>query len=181
MATGLSPAVETRWFRESGGMPPFTFAPLSDRYLSFAEREKIATLHAQGCGVRAIARFHLDLPDVHQPLEQSLLVSDVVNLDQLDAVGDAGQHAAPMVEHVGRQLVVNAEPLAREPHGCRDPQRHDHEQQNHRAKTATDAVEKRESRDPHFTPAPRTHGQSNDGLMNEPLVLRASFQKESGA
>ena len=56
MATGLSPAVETRWFRESGGMPPFTFAPLSDRYLSFAEREKIATPHAQGCGVRAIAR-----------------------------------------------------------------------------------------------------------------------------
>jgi hypothetical protein len=57
----------------------------------------------------------------------------------------------------------------------------DHEQQNHRAKTTTDAIEKREPSDPHFTPASLTHGQSNDGLMNEPRVLRASFQKESGA
>jgi len=37
-------------------MPPFTFAPLSGRYLSFAEREEIAILHAQHCGVREIAR-----------------------------------------------------------------------------------------------------------------------------
>jgi hypothetical protein len=57
----------------------------------------------------------------------------------------------------------------------------DHEQQNHRAETATDAVEKREPRGLHFTAASLTHGQSNDGLMNEPWVLRASFQKESGA
>lgn len=51
---GVSPAVGTRWFRESGGMAP-SFGPLSRRYLSFAEREEIALLRARGCGVRAIA------------------------------------------------------------------------------------------------------------------------------
>ncbi|MEE9533475.1 MAG: IS30 family transposase [Acidimicrobiia bacterium] len=56
VAAGLSPAVGTRWFRQSGGMPPFTFAPLSGRYLSFVEREEIAILHAQDYGIRTIAR-----------------------------------------------------------------------------------------------------------------------------
>ena len=37
-------------------MPPFTLVPLSGRYLSFAEREEVAILHAQECGVREIAR-----------------------------------------------------------------------------------------------------------------------------
>jgi IS30 family transposase len=37
-------------------MSPFTFTPLSGRYLSFVEREEIALLKAQGCGVREIAR-----------------------------------------------------------------------------------------------------------------------------
>jgi IS30 family transposase len=53
---GLSPAVGTRWFRQAGGMPPVTQAPVSGRYLSFAEREEIAILRARGCGVREIAR-----------------------------------------------------------------------------------------------------------------------------
>jgi transposase, IS30 family len=37
-------------------MPSTSLAPLSDRYLSFAEREEIAILRAQGVGVRQIAR-----------------------------------------------------------------------------------------------------------------------------
>ena len=37
-------------------MPSLTQAPLSGRYLSFAEREEIAVLRAQGQGVREIAR-----------------------------------------------------------------------------------------------------------------------------
>jgi len=37
-------------------MPPISLAPLSGRYLSFAEREEIAIQHARGCGVREIAR-----------------------------------------------------------------------------------------------------------------------------
>jgi IS30 family transposase len=53
---GVSQPVGTRWFREAGGVPPITQAPLSGRFLSFAEREEIAILHARGCGVREIAR-----------------------------------------------------------------------------------------------------------------------------
>jgi IS30 family transposase len=53
---GVASAVGTRWFREAGGMPPLTLAPVSGRYLSFAEREEIAILHAQQLGVREVAR-----------------------------------------------------------------------------------------------------------------------------
>src|SRR5687767_5318578 len=55
-AVGVSPAVGGRWFRNSGGMPSVTMAPLSGRYLSFAEREEIALLRARGNGVREVAR-----------------------------------------------------------------------------------------------------------------------------
>jgi IS30 family transposase len=59
-SAGVSQPVGTRWFREAGGMPPSTLAPsakpLSGRYLSFAEREEIALLRAQGRRVREIAR-----------------------------------------------------------------------------------------------------------------------------
>jgi IS30 family transposase len=37
-------------------MPPISLAPVSGRYLSFSEREEIAIWHAQGLGVREIAR-----------------------------------------------------------------------------------------------------------------------------
>jgi IS30 family transposase len=37
-------------------MDPLAAAPLSGRYLSFAEREEIVVLHARACGVREIAR-----------------------------------------------------------------------------------------------------------------------------
>jgi IS30 family transposase len=53
---GVSPAVGARWFRQGGGMPSTSLAPLSGRYLSFTEREEITVLTAQGCGVREIAR-----------------------------------------------------------------------------------------------------------------------------
>jgi IS30 family transposase len=53
---GVSAVVGVRWFREGGGMPSVTQAPLSGRYLSFAEREEIAILRAGGCGVREIGR-----------------------------------------------------------------------------------------------------------------------------
>ncbi len=60
MEVGISQPVGTRWFREAGGMPPSTFArssrPLSGRYLTFAEREEVALLRAQGAGVREVAR-----------------------------------------------------------------------------------------------------------------------------
>ena len=54
---GVSPPVGQRWFHNAGGMPPFDLKfQLSGRYLSFAEREEIALLRAQGKGVRVIAR-----------------------------------------------------------------------------------------------------------------------------
>jgi IS30 family transposase len=56
VAAGVSPAVGSRWFREGGGMPTPSRAPLSGRYLSFAEREEIAILRAQDVGVRETAR-----------------------------------------------------------------------------------------------------------------------------
>ena len=52
---GVSAPVGARWFREGGGMPSVTLAPLSARYLSFAEREEVAILRACGSGVREIA------------------------------------------------------------------------------------------------------------------------------
>ncbi len=55
-AVGLSSAVGTRWFREAGGMRTVGRNPLSGRFLSFAEREEISILNAQGEGVREIAR-----------------------------------------------------------------------------------------------------------------------------
>ena len=60
IGVGVSEAVGSRWFREAGGMPPSTLGrsskPPSERYLSFAEREEVALLRAQGCGVREVAR-----------------------------------------------------------------------------------------------------------------------------
>ena len=57
---GVSQAVGTRWFRKAGGMPPAMFGlsakPLSGRYLSFAEREEIALLRAQGYTMQEVAR-----------------------------------------------------------------------------------------------------------------------------
>ena len=55
-AVGVSQAVGARWFRRRGGMPLFMALPVSARYLSFAEREEIGLLCAQGIGVREIAR-----------------------------------------------------------------------------------------------------------------------------
>ena len=55
-AVGVSQPVGTRWFRHRGGMPLFMSSPISGRFLSFAEREEIGLLAAQGVGVREIAR-----------------------------------------------------------------------------------------------------------------------------
>lgn len=56
IAVGVSGPVGSRWFRERGGMPSISLDAPSGRYLSFAEREEIALLKAQGHGVREIAR-----------------------------------------------------------------------------------------------------------------------------
>ncbi|MDG5770022.1 helix-turn-helix domain-containing protein, partial [Mycolicibacterium fortuitum] len=53
---GVSTPVATRWFHHAGGMTPISLDEPTGRYLSFAEREEIALLRAQGAGVREIAR-----------------------------------------------------------------------------------------------------------------------------
>jgi IS30 family transposase len=53
---GVAAVIGVRWFRDGGGMPSVTVAPLSGRYLSFVEREEIALLRARGYGVREVAR-----------------------------------------------------------------------------------------------------------------------------
>lgn len=53
---GVSTPVGFRWFRHAGGMTPISLAEPTGRYLSFAEREEIALLKVEGCGVREIAR-----------------------------------------------------------------------------------------------------------------------------
>lgn len=55
-ACGVSQPLGPRWFREAGGMPPTNLKPLSGRYLSLSEREEIALLRVQQCGMREIAR-----------------------------------------------------------------------------------------------------------------------------
>jgi IS30 family transposase len=60
MRLGLSQPVGSRWFRVAGGMAPSHLSrssgPLSGRHLSFAEREEIALLRAEGHGAREVAR-----------------------------------------------------------------------------------------------------------------------------
>jgi IS30 family transposase len=56
LGVGVSWPVGARWFRHAGGMPPISLDEPSGRHLSFAEREEIALLRAQGKGVREIGR-----------------------------------------------------------------------------------------------------------------------------
>ena len=60
LSAKVSCAVGVRWFREAGGMPPShlkqSAPPLSGRYLSFVERERISIERAKGHGIRQIAR-----------------------------------------------------------------------------------------------------------------------------
>ncbi len=60
LSAKVSWPVGVRWFREAGGMPPShlkqSAPPLSGRYLSFAERERIALERAKGRGIRQIAQ-----------------------------------------------------------------------------------------------------------------------------
>ncbi len=57
ITVGVAPRVGCDWFRQAGGMQPFSLGEFSGRYLAFSEREEIAILHAQKVGVRQIARL----------------------------------------------------------------------------------------------------------------------------
>jgi IS30 family transposase len=55
---GITRKTGYRWRAENGGIPPVRLAETArtSRYLSLLERQRIATLHGQGHGVREIAR-----------------------------------------------------------------------------------------------------------------------------
>jgi IS30 family transposase len=55
VAVGVSAVVGSRWFRQGGGMSPYSWPEPPGRYLTFAEREEIALLTLQGKGIRGIA------------------------------------------------------------------------------------------------------------------------------
>lgn len=55
VSCGVSGPVGSRWFRHAGGMPPIDLALVSGRYLSFAEREDIAVMRAEGLSIRTMA------------------------------------------------------------------------------------------------------------------------------
>lgn len=55
VAVGVSAVVGSRWFRQGGGMSPYSWPAPSGRYLSFAEREEITLLRLQDRGIREIA------------------------------------------------------------------------------------------------------------------------------
>jgi transposase, IS30 family len=61
VATGVSPSVGKRWFRDGGGMPNVSLAEPSGRYLSFTDREEIACGVAAGETASQIAR-RIDRP-----------------------------------------------------------------------------------------------------------------------
>ena len=44
VVAAASQAVGSRWFRQAGGMPTISLAPISERYLFFAERERARDL-----------------------------------------------------------------------------------------------------------------------------------------
>lgn len=52
---GVSQAVTSKWFIQRGGVMPRAGTHVRTRCLSFAEREQIAVLRAEGLGVRTIA------------------------------------------------------------------------------------------------------------------------------
>jgi len=56
IAAGASDHTGWAWYRQAGGMTPLDLREPSGRYLSFAEREEIAILHAQQVSSRQIAK-----------------------------------------------------------------------------------------------------------------------------
>ncbi len=94
VSAGVASAVGTRWFREAGGMRPISLAPLSGRYLSFAEREEIAILKAKGCGVREIA---------HQLRRHPSTISRELRRNAATRPGSSGYRATSAQWHADRR------------------------------------------------------------------------------
>jgi IS30 family transposase len=75
-------------------MRPISLAPLSGRYLSFAEREEIAILKAKGCGVREIA---------HQLRRHPSTISRELRRNAATRPGSSGYRATSAQWHADRR------------------------------------------------------------------------------
>ena len=111
IAVGASQAVGSRWFREGGGMSPFEFGRLSGRYLSFAEREEIAVMKAQGAGVREIARVLGRAPST---ISRELRRNAATRGGKLDYRAGVAQWKAELVARRPKTAKLVANPVLRE-------------------------------------------------------------------
>ena len=111
VAVGVSPAVGSRWFRERGGMPSISLEPVSARYLSFAEREEIALLNAQGAGVRQIASALGRAPST---ISRELRRNAATRGNKLDYRAGVAQWKAELAARRPREAKLVANPQLRE-------------------------------------------------------------------
>src|SRR3954471_10526216 len=91
LEVGVSWPVGSRWFRHAGGMPPLSLTEPTGRYLSFAEREELALLKAQGLGVRAIAR---ELERHHSTISRELRRNAATRSGKIEYRASAAQWKA---------------------------------------------------------------------------------------
>ena len=111
LAVGVSQAVGSRWFRERGGMPSISLAAPSGRYLSFAEREEIALMKAQGAGVREIARALGRHPST---ISRELRRNAATRSGTLDYRAGVAQWKAELVARRPKTARLVANPVLRE-------------------------------------------------------------------
>ena len=104
LEVGVSWPVGARWFRHAGGMPPISLDEPSGRYLSFAEREEIALLQAQGKGVREIGRSIARITAGNFRLLQRL----VIQIDRILRINDLTAITSDVVDAARSTLVTGA-------------------------------------------------------------------------
>lgn len=73
-------------------------------------------------GVGDVGGEDADGADAEEPLNEALGELDVVDVDHLDPVGDAGQNAAPMEEPLRGELIFHPHPLIEEIEGHAGPE-----------------------------------------------------------
>jgi len=92
-------------------MSPFEFGRLSGRYLSFAEREEIAVMKAQGAGVREIARVLGRAPST---ISRELRRNAATRGGKLDYRAGVAQWKAELVARRPKTAKLVANPVLRE-------------------------------------------------------------------
>ena len=164
-AAGVSPAVGARWFREGGGMPTISPAPLSGRYLSFVEREEIAILHAQGNGVRQIAAQVGRQPSTISRELRRNAATRGGRLEYRATTAQCARRPAGRTAEGGQARSERRAPPVR----ARPPRRHDHQARRGRGTGSAGAVDWSPSR---ATSGPTLGDRVEPGADREPTDSR---------